>query len=541
MATISEIRPDGVHVLDPRGDVILVLEDPHLAQENAEPKPSPEEEMTPLIPEEAPAEEATDSIPEFYTPLPESEKENLEPEPEPSVPEAPIPEPNGDYPDPDEIPVEVPPPAPEPEQEYHDTRVLVSSSILRLASPLFAALLENAATEGKIPDEHSPPELDFTDLEDPDAFISLLQIMHLRTRSVPRTVGLEKLTQLAKLVDQFGCHEAVELFSDGWIDSLQRHLPTDMDGFSEDICRWICIAWVFRREREFKIATKVAQRCACKPLDCREYPIPQETIGASSSFPYSSSYFSSPHYFAAPGSLHETASNTPSTPDSINRTRNRALVTLLLTLNDLVDTYQTSLSAPRCSDECDSLVLGALTRRLKARGLLEWLSDPYPYVPHVGGPAIVAASSVVPDFSVRSLAAWVRELELPSVHGRFWEAAAAAVEAPLLPPPLAPEEPPLPPPAVEVPDDGDVVQVVEAVVPGGGGGGEPDDWGVWGTSTVKGRRNKRKVALREEVPPPPPPWSEDAAAPCDPLAGTKARVAEIEAGLRGLDIESLRI
>ncbi|KAF4546700.1 uncharacterized protein LTHEOB_4008 [Lasiodiplodia theobromae] len=502
MATISEVRPDGVHVLDPRGDVILVLEDPHLAQENAEPEPSPEEEMTPLIPEEAPAEETTDSIPEFYTPLPESEKENLEPEPEPSVPEAPIPEPNGDYPDPDEIPVEVPPPAPELEQGHHNTRVLVSSSILRLASPLFAALLENAATEDKIPNEHSPPELDFTDLEDPDAFISLLKIMHLRTRSVPRTVGLEKLTQLAKLVDQFGCHEAVELFSDGWIDSLQSHLPTDMDGFSEDICRWICIAWVFGREREFKIATKVAQRCACKPLDCREYPIPKETI------------------------------------DSINRTRNRALVTLLLTLNDLVDTYQTSLSAPRCSDECDSLVLGALTRRLKARGLLEWLSDPYPYVPHVNGPAIVAASSVVPDFSVRSLAAWVRELELPSVHGRLWEAA-AAVEAPLLPPPLAPEEPPLPPPAVEVPDDGDVVQVVEAVVPGGGG--EPDDWGVWGTSTVKGRRNKRKVALREEVPPPPPPWSELDAEPCDPLAGTKARVAEIEAGLRGLDIESLRI
>lgn len=284
MATISEVRPDGVHVLDPRGDVILVLEDPHLAQENAEPEPSPEEEMTPLIPEEAPAEETTDSIPEFYTPLPESEKENLEPEPEPSVPEAPIPEPNGDYPDPDEIPVEVPPPAPELEQGHHNTRVLVSSSILRLASPLFAALLENAATEDKIPNEHSPPELDFTDLEDPDAFISLLKIMHLRTRSVPRTVGLEKLTQLAKLVDQFGCHEAVELFSDGWIDSLQSHLPTDMDGFSEDICRWICIAWVFGREREFKIATKVAQRCACKPLDCREYPIPKETIGAFSSF-----------------------------------------------------------------------------------------------------------------------------------------------------------------------------------------------------------------------------------------------------------------
>lgn len=240
-----------------------------------------------------------------------------------------------------------------------------------------------------------------------------------------------------------------------------------------------------------------------------------------------------PSISAAPSNLPETPSN-PSTPDSINRTRNRALVTLLLTLNDLVDTYQTSLSAPRCSDECDSLVLGALTRRLKARGILEWLADPYPYVPHVEGPAIVAASSVVPDFSVRSLAAWVRELELPSVHGRLWEAAAVAVEAPLLPP-----EEPLPPPAVEEFDENDL-RIAEEVM--AAAGGERDDWGVWGTSTVKGRRNKRKAALREEVPPPPPPppWSEDAAAPCDPLAGTKARVAEIEAGLRGLDIESLR-
>lgn len=537
MATISEVRPDGVHVLDPRGDVILVLEDPHLAQENAEPEPSPEEEMTPIIPEEAPAEEATESIPEFYTPLPESEKENLETETEASVPEAPIPEPNGDYPDPDEIQVEVPPPAPEPEQGHHDTRVLVSSSILRLASPLFAALLENAATEGKIPDEHSPPELDFTDLEDPDAFISLLKIMHLRTRSVPRTVGLEKLTQLAKLVDQFGCHEAVELFSDGWIDCLQPHLPTDMDGFSEDICRWICIAWVFGREREFKIATKVAQRCACKPLDCREYPIPKETIGEFFAFPSLLLLpFPSPPFHLLPETCtkqHLTRHPT----DSINRTRNRALVTLLLTLNDLVDTYQNSLSTPRCSDECDSLVLGALTRRLKARGVLDWLADPYPYVPHVEGPAIVAASSVVPDFSVHSLAAWVRELELPSVHGRLWEA--AAIEALLPPPPPPPPEEPLPPPAVAEFDEDDL-KIVEAVMPGGGDGGAPDDWGVWGTSTVKGRRNKRKAVLREEVlPPPPPPWSEDAA-PCDPLAGTKARVAEIEAGLRGLDIESLR-
>ncbi|KAL1614715.1 hypothetical protein SLS56_012026, partial [Neofusicoccum ribis] len=154
-------------------------------------------------------------------------------------------------------------------------RVRASSSHLRLASSYFKNMFSSDLAEGYALHAQGSVEVAFRSLQNPEAFVTLLQIIHGQTRRVPRRVTPEILAEMAVLVDYFDCHEAVEPFTDMWVDGLKEGIPTM---FSEDICRWICIAWVFRKTDEFRLATKVAQRGSCEPLVCEAYPIPERVM-----------------------------------------------------------------------------------------------------------------------------------------------------------------------------------------------------------------------------------------------------------------------
>jgi hypothetical protein len=59
------------------------------------------------------------------------------------------------------------------------------------------------------------------DEKDSEAMLLVMNIIHGRARRVPRSVDLDVLTRLAVLVDYLECHEAIEPFSDRWIDDLK--------------------------------------------------------------------------------------------------------------------------------------------------------------------------------------------------------------------------------------------------------------------------------------------------------------------------------
>lgn len=53
-------------------------------------------------------------------------------------------------------------------------------------------------------------------------FLILMMILHGRTRAVPRKISSKRLSEMAVLVDYYECYEAVEVFSDMWIDALEH-------------------------------------------------------------------------------------------------------------------------------------------------------------------------------------------------------------------------------------------------------------------------------------------------------------------------------
>ncbi|RLL99048.1 hypothetical protein CFD26_107949 [Aspergillus turcosus] len=113
------------------------------------------------------------------------------------------------------------------------------------------------------------------EVEDVDALLIVLNIMHCRTSKVPRLVGLQMLCMIAGLVYKCGCLEAVAFFSSIWIDNLKGNLPGCL---SEDLVRWIFISWVFRHENIFQKMTLVAVRHSVGPIQHYGLPIPKPLL-----------------------------------------------------------------------------------------------------------------------------------------------------------------------------------------------------------------------------------------------------------------------
>ena len=140
-----------------------------------------------------------------------------------------------------------------------EVHMRVSSRHMILASRNFRDMLGNdnfkegqtLRSEGKL--DVPLPE------DDPDAFIILLSIVHTHTRKVPRYVTLATLTSLAILVDKYSLLEAVELFSDLWIDNVKDEEPMP-ESFTDDVPSWLVISWVFQKPEVFKAMFRIIEQ-----------------------------------------------------------------------------------------------------------------------------------------------------------------------------------------------------------------------------------------------------------------------------------------
>lgn len=169
------------------------------------------------------------------------------------------------------------------EQQISDeaARYYVSFRHLITASPCFHRMLTK--------DKWNESERDKKDglfhlsAEDWDvyAFLLLLNILHLKNRQVPRKVSLDDLAKIAVLVDYYECAEAIELFSDMWIQYLIKVVPIPSE-YCRPLVLWIWIAWVFERAHEFKNATLVAIKQCSKPICTLGLPIPDRVSGKTS-------------------------------------------------------------------------------------------------------------------------------------------------------------------------------------------------------------------------------------------------------------------
>ena len=146
----------------------------------------------------------------------------------------------------------------------------VSSQHLQLASPWFKrAMAEDTWSESKLEDgKYRIIAHDW----DEQAFLMLLNILHLQTKQVPRIISLELLAKVGVLVDYYEYGEAIEMFTAMWIDKLKRRaIP---NSYCRDLVLWIWIAWVFGLAKQFEKASIVAIKNSTKTIDTLGLPIP---------------------------------------------------------------------------------------------------------------------------------------------------------------------------------------------------------------------------------------------------------------------------
>jgi hypothetical protein len=155
----------------------------------------------------------------------------------------------------------------------------VSAAHLKMASKHLSKVLTRVETlSGRKDDGHVYITLHSWD---ETALLTLLNIVHLKNHTVTREPSLELLTQIAVLVDYYGCVEAVDSYIGVWVASARKSSPVPTK-YCRELIMWLCISAVFKVEDVFKATSHVAiHQCNDGTMRTLGLPIPLEVIGKS--------------------------------------------------------------------------------------------------------------------------------------------------------------------------------------------------------------------------------------------------------------------
>lgn len=158
-------------------------------------------------------------------------------------------------------------------EKQQDIYIRLSSRHLILASPNFKTMLTGCWQESTIrsEDKNSIKVEDW----DANALIILMNVVHGRIRSIPRSIDLETLAKIAVLVDYYNCHEVVELAVEMWITRLKWPLPTT---YCRELVLWLHVSWVFCEADIFENVTRTALRTMKGQLCTMDLPIPGNIV-----------------------------------------------------------------------------------------------------------------------------------------------------------------------------------------------------------------------------------------------------------------------
>lgn len=283
------MEPD-IDEFDPDGDIILVLRDLSSAfavWDKSQDLPTVEAE--PALKVEEPAEpDPFEEPPEPFEELAEPLEESVDDEPgEPTFADghAPTDEPI------DPVHANGLPRVKQPESMNDESMsteaersphisvgMRVSSRHLILASSYFRGMLKGDWKESNDLQSRRSSPIEVKENWDSAAFRILMDIIHSRTRKVPKSISLEMLAKIAVLVDYYDCLEVVEIYSNIWIEHLKGKQPTT---YCRDTMLWICISWLFQQPVLFQAATNAASKHSRGRVQTMELPIPDRIIRKS--------------------------------------------------------------------------------------------------------------------------------------------------------------------------------------------------------------------------------------------------------------------
>lgn len=130
-------------------------------------------------------------------------------------------------------------------------RFLVSSKVLELASPVFAALFSQNFSEGGRIIEGNRPEITLKD-DDPAAMRKILRILHYKDPG--DEMDAKMLAALAIHCDKYACIGALRPWINNWFTSIGSLSPADDYGLL------LLAAHFFRMPESFALVSSKAQK-----------------------------------------------------------------------------------------------------------------------------------------------------------------------------------------------------------------------------------------------------------------------------------------
>lgn len=137
-----------------------------------------------------------------------------------------------------------------------DHEIQVSSKVLGLASPVFKAMFSPSFAEGRSLTSSSPSRISLTD-DNLVAIVSLCQIIHYQTKSLPKEPDQSFVEQLAIVADKYDCIEALGPLSHMWLATLEAEAVVLIeDATSSTIGKLLYSAYTFDCAIAFKKITR---------------------------------------------------------------------------------------------------------------------------------------------------------------------------------------------------------------------------------------------------------------------------------------------
>jgi len=171
-------------------------------------------------------------------------------------------------------------------KNIHDIVVLETAGTTESSEPVVTEQIASMKLNASNPSVASMEEVDFA--EDPaEALMILLSITHLRFTTVPLTLPLDTLSDVAILCDQYACVHLVKPWLPQWLadEGTGWKAANNVSGGSSRE-KWHFIAWVFGREqvlKEFSFSLvreiRTYGKGTCAALEGIHGPMPPGLIG----------------------------------------------------------------------------------------------------------------------------------------------------------------------------------------------------------------------------------------------------------------------
>ncbi|QPC76836.1 hypothetical protein HYE68_007588 [Fusarium pseudograminearum] len=104
----------------------------------------------------------------------------------------------------------------------------------------------------------------------PEALSIVLRIIHAQNQDLPDSVTLKMLVEIATVVDDLQCSEALYFFTRAWTSRISQSIPSHM---CDDLIEWIFITSVFGLDNRLKHAMNVAMMESTRRIDNLGLPI----------------------------------------------------------------------------------------------------------------------------------------------------------------------------------------------------------------------------------------------------------------------------